>query len=197
MKNIIATLQVLLMLTFCGCATHYNEPDPTKVIESTKKVKQDINQAHENSKKVTKNIQTAQEAADTLAVVSNTLMGRIDELLGIVPDQYKPPITLIKADVTNLQIQENVLVMTLGGAYKTQTLQEKLLADTDLHELELEKNQLEYRNDAQQLADTTTKLSAKVAWYRLHWWGSWIAFGAGIIICIIFAILKVVGKLPI
>ena len=37
----------------------------------------------------------------------------------------------------------------------------------------------------------------KLWWYRLHWWGSWIVLGLGVVACVVVAILKFTGKLAI
>ena len=34
----------------------------------------------------------------------------------------------------------------------------------------------------------------KLSWYRWHWWGSWIALGAGVIACGLLALLKFTGR---
>jgi hypothetical protein len=45
--------------------------------------------------------------------------------------------------------------------------------------------------------DRANVLDKKVWWYRLHWWGAWIALGLGVIACGIFAFLKLTGRLAI
>lgn len=197
MKTLIATLQLCLFLAFEGCATKYSEPNPTKIVESTQKVKEGINKAHENSKKVTKAIATAQEAADAIALLSHTVIGKIEELLGLVPEQFRAPLLEIKTDVINLQTQQNLLAYSLSEAYKLQDLQETTLVNTKLREAKLEKDQWDYQKEAQDLARIATSQSAKLAWYQRHWWGSWIALGTGVILCLLFAVLKFLGKLPI
>lgn len=47
-------------------------------------------------------------------------------------------------------------------------------------------------NRVQANLDSATK---KLWWYRLHWWGAWIALGLGVAACAAFAILKATGKL--
>jgi hypothetical protein len=32
-------------------------------------------------------------------------------------------------------------------------------------------------------------------WYRLHWWGAWIALGTGVLACGILAFLKFTGRI--
>ncbi len=51
--------------------------------------------------------------------------------------------------------------------------------------------------NAQKLADNATdernsriKAEKNLSWYRWHWWGSWIVLGAGVIACIILAVIK-------
>lgn len=49
-------------------------------------------------------------------------------------------------------------------------------------------------------AATTEKLNKSntaLNWYRLHWWGSWIALGFGVLACLVVAFLKFTGRLAI
>jgi hypothetical protein len=61
-------------------------------------------------------------------------------------------------------------------------------------------------DDANSRAETLAKHDATVTaqlnkaekslwWYRLHWWGAWIALGTGVIAICIVAFLKFTGRL--
>lgn len=52
-------------------------------------------------------------------------------------------------------------------------------------------------SDFNTLKDKYASQSKKLAWYRWHWWGSWIIFGLGILACGFFAFLKLTGRLAI
>lgn len=41
------------------------------------------------------------------------------------------------------------------------------------------------------------KANAALNWYRWHWWGAWIALGAGVLACLVVAFLKFTGRLAI
>jgi hypothetical protein len=41
------------------------------------------------------------------------------------------------------------------------------------------------------------KSNAALNWYRLHWWGSWIMLGLGVLACLVVAFLKFTGRLAI
>lgn len=43
--------------------------------------------------------------------------------------------------------------------------------------------------------DKLDKASKALWWYRLHWWGAWIALGLGILAWIVVIALKAAGKL--
>lgn len=197
MKTIIATLQLFLLLILAGCATKYHPPDNSKVTKATAQVKADVRKISDNTTIITKTIKEAQKEADQIAILSTSVSGKVEDIIKIAPPELQPPLALLQEDIKSQKAEEESLSNSLIFAYRKQAEQEVLITQTQTHETDLEKQQKIYQDNAQKLADTTTKLSAKVAWYQWHWWGSWIALGIGVLLCIVFAILKVLGKLPI
>jgi hypothetical protein len=50
-------------------------------------------------------------------------------------------------------------------------------------------------DDATAEREARIAVEKKLSWYRWHWWGSWIALGAGVLACGAFAFLKFTGRL--
>lgn len=195
MKIKIATLQLLIGMVLCSCATKYHPPDATQVVETTKKVKAGIRKASENAKVVSETIKKAQESTDKITILSTDISGRLEEIIKIAPPELKPPLALLQTDVNDIKTEEASLSSFLISAYTKQSEQEKTLTETQAHEIELEGHQQVYQDRAQKLADVATKQSTKLAWYQWHWWGSWIALGIGVLACLAFVVLKFFIKL--
>lgn len=191
----IATLQLLLLLAISGCATKYTSPDETKVVEANKKVRADVVKASTTSKQVTKHVTEAQVHADAIIVLSQTIMGKIEELITIAPLEFKPPLISIKQDLTDMRQEENVLAIGLSEAFAKQNLQDKTFVDMQDHILDLQGAQEGYREDVQVIIKKANKDSETLAWYRRHWWGSWIIFSLGVVVCIVLAVIKFGVKL--
>ena len=193
-------LTVLAVSILSGCATKeqtYKPPDPTEVRKATKAVKEGIQKSRASVKEARAHIEDAQKNADTISTLSLTLHGKIDALAQIAPPELQPPIAEIRLDVEDLQKIETVLTNGLVQAWQKNDEASTHLAETDKHEGELEQKQLAYYTEAQKLADNATdenkhRIDAekKLSWYRWHWWGSWIVLGAGVVVCVIAAILK-------
>lgn len=194
MKNFIATLQLFLVISLCSCATKYNAPDSTKVVETTSKVKAGVKKAKENADVVAKAVKEAQETFDKIIVISTTIEGIVAEILKIAPEELKPPLLQLQTKTEELRAEESNFNSSLIFINQKQIEQQTTLVAVQAYEKDLDTHQQNYFDNAQKIADTATKLSAKVAWYQWHWWGSWIALGIGILLCLIFAGLKFSGK---
>ncbi len=218
-KTLPATAAVVaLALLLAGCGTQkqtFTAPDPAKVVEATRKVKTSQKAAHDSHQLATAThkqereaVKKAQTNAEALGVASVGAMQKLDQLALVVPDDFKPAVAAIHADVTDLQDIELILNANLKAAWAKGDETEKHLAETETHLTEtdtnvanLEEEHADYYQDAQGIADKATdfnhKLVAaeeKLSWYRWHWWGSWMALGAGVIACGLFAFVKFTGK---
>jgi hypothetical protein len=173
----------------CGCVNEH-APDPSKVIAATKKVEQSQKAARDVHREERQKIEEAQKTTDEISVVSMDLLQKVDSLAQIIPEQFQPPLAAIREDVTGLQAKETVLTTGLVQAWQKNDAVEKHLAETDANLAGLKTEQQNYYNEAVAQADEWTADKEKLWWYRLHWWGSWIALGAGVLACVIFAIIK-------
>jgi ABC-type enterochelin transport system substrate-binding protein len=201
-KAIGASLALCLLLPGCGTKEQtFNAPDPAKVIQATSKVKASQKAAHDTHQKEREKVKLAQENVDALSLASVGALEKLDALTKIAPVELLPPIAAIRLDVDRMQHIELILSQNLASAWVKSDETEKHLNDTDARIAELEKEHANYYSDAQAIADTATALNArvielekKVSWYRWHWWGSWIALGAGVLACGLFAFVKFTGK---
>lgn len=186
----IATLQLLLVFVLTSCAHVYKAPDATKVKAATALVKEDQKKTQRLNKEIGEAIKTSQEHTDAIIVIGNSLAEKIDSLIKVAPPEIQSALADIKGDASNLQKRDQALFNSLSLAYTKQEEQQVHIAKTDEHVATLEGNQIEYFNNSKKLADTATTLSAKVAWYQWHWWGSWFVLIAGIVLSIVFALFR-------
>jgi hypothetical protein len=183
-----------------GCSTRkqtYSAPDAAEVREATRLVKEGVKQSRFDVAEARKQIEAAQAKADSITTLSLSLLGKVDELAKIAPVELQKPIGAIRLDVVELQGNDTALASILVDAWKKNGAAETHLAETDTREVELEQKQKDYYANAWKLADTATGLNARLVdvekklwWYRLHWWGSWIALGIGVLGCVILALVK-------
>lgn len=93
--------------------------------------------------------------------------------------------------ISVLTHQRDFLEQTISA--NAQALMEAKAAQNEIPKLKNEIEQLKKHDE-----DTTTRLNkanSALNWYRLRWWGSWIVFGLGVIVCILFFALKAAGKI--
>lgn len=67
--------------------------------------------------------------------------------------------------------------------------------DTQLQEQTKKANKLAAHSDKSDAA--LAAASKKLWWYRLHWWGAWIALTLGVLACGAFAFLKFTGRMAV
>lgn len=187
----VAVLSVLFVLSVlsCGCISEH-APDPSRVIAATKKVEQSQKAARDIHREERQKIEESQKTADEISVVSMGLLQKVDSLAQILPEQFQPPLAAIREDVTELQAKETVLTTGLIQAWQKNDAVEKHLTDTDLNLAGLKSEQHSYYNEAVAQADQWTEDKKKLWWYRLHFWGAWIALGSAIVAAVIWAFLK-------
>jgi hypothetical protein len=192
-----ATLQLLLLVLLMGCATKYNPPDASKIAADTKIVRKDLTDASKNAKETKIVIKEAQEATEKIIQLSHSGVERVDSIIHLAPSFLKPELLILKADMLEQKKEEAVLVLKLASAMEKEVTQDATLIHAQEYELQLENHQQDYQDEAAKLAKIATSQSENLAWYRRHWWGSWIVFGLGVAVCILFFVLKILGKFAI
>lgn len=196
---------VAIALSFTACATRqktYAPPDATKVNASAKRLSAAVTKASDTAIRAQAKVAEAQQSADRVAADSVTVINQVNELAKLVPPELLPKVTDLQTAVEAQQIEEGNLSTHLAGAQKEQAQLTKDLDEAKAAKIELQTNQAKYQADAQGLADdASVERNARIAdekklsWYRWHWWGSWIALGAGVLACGVFAFLKFTGRL--
>jgi hypothetical protein len=198
-------LVILTAIVLSACATRpktYTAPDATKVMASAKRLSAAVTKASDTAVRAQLKVADAQQSADRVAADSVTVINQVNELAKLVPPELLPKVTDLQTAVEAQQIEEGNLSTHLAGAQKEQAQLTKDLDEAKAAKIELQTNQAKYQADAQGLADdASVERNArivdekKLSWYRWHWWGSWIALGAGVLACGIFAFLKFTGRL--
>lgn len=198
-------LLFIAALFITSCATPkrtYQPPDATEVNRLTGEVKSGITKSREAFKGGRTDIESSQKEVDALSLASVDLLKQIDELGKVAPAVLQPRIGSIKLGFDKFQSHEDALTSHLAAGWTKINDGEQVIIITQAKEIELEKKQAGYYAEAKTLADNATaenraRVSAeeKLHWYRMHWWGTWIACGAGIILFLVLAFLKFTGRL--
>lgn len=182
-----------LTLSLGACATaprHYQPPDPTKMNASRQRLGTAVTKSRATATKAKSQVGEAKK-------ISASVNEKLTALKKKVPKELVPV-------VEEIEVAQKQQDAKLTETIETQTVLEGQLTEADNAKLQHEKDDLEYQGKAGTLADTATaernariKAEKALSWYRWHWWGSWIALGAGILACGVFAFLKFTGRLAI
>src|SRR5204862_538039 len=92
-----------------SCATHphvYDPPDQTKVLESTRRVKEGIKKSRDAATDAKKFVEESQKSADKIATFSLSLSGKLNDMLKIAPPEMLPILNAAKTDATNIETEE-------------------------------------------------------------------------------------------
>lgn len=202
-------LGLAVALSLSACATTFHAPNNAKLEASTKRLSSAVTKATNAVVKATNTagraqaqVDAARKAADKEATASASVLTQLDDLLKRLPPELKAKGDALKAAVIEDQVAIGDIVTHVDGAQKEQSQLNKDLADATAANTEstaadaqVQVDKQEYYDNADKLAATATKDSKALAWYRLHWYLGFIVLGAGVIICVIVAILKVTGRL--
>jgi chromosome segregation ATPase len=196
---------ILVGPALSGCAIHhktYSAPDAAKVNASEKRLSDAVTKATDAAARAQSHIEAAQKAADRAAAESASVINLTGQLAIQVPEHLRSEVAELRTAVDAQQSAEGELSVQLAGAYKDHGELRGHLEEANQAKAEALQARTEYQNEAGQLARRATeerdrRISAekKLSWYRWHWWGSWIALGAGVIACGLFAFLKFTGRL--
>lgn len=93
---------------------------------------------------------------------------------GQILEDTKAENTLLKGLLLDAVASQNIALTATGGALSK-------LTELEAHDAKV----------TAQLNKADTALN----WYRLHWWGSWIMLGLGVLACLVVAFLKFTGRL--
>lgn len=194
---------LLVIATGCilsSCATQhkaYLPPSDAKVTASTKKVTEGAAKAHAAAREAKDHVEAAQKHADAIAVKSMDVQGKLDVIIKIAPAELQPALADVKSVILDMQSHEEELHAELAAAHAKQDELELHQTTLDIDIVQLKTNQTTYRTDAVELANNATaerealiKVETTLSWYRWHWWGSWIALGAGVLLCAAWAVIK-------
>lgn len=187
-----------------GCVSPhktYLPPSNVKVTASTKKVTDGAAAAHSASREAKTHVQAAQKHNDALLVTGLVLQQKLDAIIKLAPVELQPALAAVKQDAMEMQGHLDGIKTELDGAYAKQNETEAHQIKLDQDIVQLKKDQAEYYSNAQGLADNATqeredkiKVQKKLLWYRIRFWGAWIALGSAVVVGIILWIAKGAAK---
>lgn len=162
----------------CSCGTApktYLSPDSSKIRAAAGKLSVEVDAAHASARKAQTAVSVAQKRQKEIDVEVKKLKD--------VP----------KALVQKIDDQDS----TLDDASNNQSDLETHLTEADKAKATVTALSHAYFGQVDKLAaDATSERNARIKdenslhWYRMHWWGSWIALGLGVLACIVFAAVK-------
>lgn len=192
-----------LLLEGCASRPHpYKPPDSSTLVESGRRIAGAVVAAHTTARlargSLAEAARSSQREGDRLAA----LPPKLSELLRIAPVELRPVVAALQIDVSDLQRAHE---MTVAQIAETQRAQSALASELEKANAAKNENaiaQMEFIAAADHFAALATgenaarvKAENSLLWYRLRWWGSWAALGAGMVGCGIFALLKFTGRL--
>jgi hypothetical protein len=204
MRILMAIVCATLM---CSCATRqktYTPPSDAKVVASEKALNEKVTKARATAAKAQQAALEAKEIAAKLDASAKIWGPMVEKLIKDVPEEFKQPARDIQNALKEHLVQETFLKQKIDEAVGHNAQLKIDLAEAETARSILKQAQLEYRAEAQKLADAATEerdkriaVEKKLSWYRWHWWGSWIVLGLGVLACGILAFLKFTGRLAI
>jgi hypothetical protein len=178
------------VLCFSSCAHVYHAPSNAKLEASTARLSSAVAKASNTADRAKAHVDAARKAADKEATSSGTVLQELEALLKVLPPELKARGDSLKAAVVQDQIDIGEIVTQVDGAQHEHVQLTKDLSDAKAADAQVKVDKQDYYEGADRLAAVATKQSKDLAWYRLHWWGSWIALASGIILCIAFALIR-------
>lgn len=177
-------------LLLCSCAHTYKAPSNAKLEASTGRLSSAVAKASNTEQRASAHVDAAKKAADKEAASSASVLTTLDDLLKVLPPELKAKGDALKTAVQNDQADIGEIVTHVDGAQTEHGQLKKELLEARSADAQVKIDKQQYYADADKLALTATKQSKSLTWYRWHWWGSWITLGAGVIVCIIAAVVK-------
>lgn len=188
-----------------GCVSShkkYQPPSNAKVQASTKKVTDGASAAHASSRKSKEHVVAAQKHNDALMVTGVELQKKLDAIIKLAPPELQGALAEVKGDVTDIQDHATGLETELKDAHMKQDETEAHQIKLDQDITEWKKNMGDYYSNAQGLADNATQeredlIKVQKERNALRFTGFLWKAGAvvGVLLIILFIVLKVTGKL--
>jgi len=188
-----------------GCVSShktYLPPSNAKVAASTKKVMDGALNAHRGTQKVKTHVEAAQKHNDALLVTGLDLQQKLDAIIKIAPPELQSALAEVKGDATEMQDHADGMQTELTGARSELAATEAFQVKLDQDITDWKKNMAEYYANAQGLADNATQerenlITVQKERNALRFTGFLWKAGAvvGVLLIILFIVLKLTGKL--
>lgn len=190
-----------------SCATRpiqYTAPDAGKMNAAQAKLQASVAAAREAAGKARQSVTSADTSAKKVQTIATSLKGSLAAIHMRAAPSLRPLVETAQAQLESQLAEEGTLALHLTAAQQEQGQLDTQLATAEADRDNLRKEQGSYVVQANKLAiiattERTSRIAVetKLSWYRWHWWGSWIALGAGVLACLGFAFLKFTGRLAI
>lgn len=196
----------IILLLFCaGCATkpkRYKAPDPTAVLAASSRLAKAVNDASVLAVRAETTVVSAKREAERVKAAADEARVQLDNLFRLTPPELKPMVDEVNAKVETMRAAQVTLLDKLAESTSVHAALSAQLREADDAKQQFAADGERYLAEANKLAgDAISERNARIkaekslSWYRWHWWGSWIALGAGILLSLIFAFLKFTGRL--
>lgn len=199
----------LVAITFCsalllaGCVSPhktYLPPDDTKVKAATHDLTIKVVKARDTAAKAKKATEEAQALLAQSVNISKTVKDLLEKLIVQLPD-YAGPLREITTNVDDLIAKNAELDAKVKEAVAWNLQLQADLATAEAARQTLQKEQDGYAGGAGELAQSATnereekiKVQKTLLWYRVRWWGAFVALGAAVVGWILFGVLKIGAK---
>lgn len=199
----------LVALTFCsalilgGCVSPhktYLPPDDTKVKAATHDLTVKVTKARDTAGKAKKATEEAQALLAQSVNISKTVRDLLEKLIVQLPE-YAGPLREITVSVDELIAKNAELEAKVREAVAWNFRLQAELATAEAARQTLQSEQNNYAGGAAGLAESATNereekitVQKKLLWYRVRWWGAFVALGAALVGWILFGVLKIGAK---
>jgi len=202
MKLFVALIAAALLSGSVGCS-HKAKVRPLLQSEPLQarqaQVVKHFATAKTEHRKAVASLQLAKTSSETETTQISAITTRLES-----PSFQNSPVELneLKVEVASLQLQHNV---TVKAIHDVSTEHGNVTLSLDRGEVAAQQINEQYGPAFVAAANAQTKElnqldkdyaadSKALLWYRLHWWGSWIVLGLGVLGSVFFYILKIAAK---
>lgn len=190
-----------------GCAhtaRHYSAPDSVAMVKSGRQLSAAVKAARANAEAATASVKAAGKQSAAQSETLTTTAQKLADLFRLSPPELRPLVAEVQSQVAALesgQEQEDEELAAANDQLYQENAQLSAATAADAQHLAEQTKYIAEANAITARANTAeagwAADSQKLAWYRLHWWGAWIALGTGLLAIAAFAFLKFTGRLAI
>lgn len=193
----LAAFAAILLSSCVSPHKTYHAPDDAKVKAATRDLTVKVSKARDTAAKARQATVEAQQLLAQSINISTTVKALLEKLIVQLP-AYNGPLREITVNVDDLIAKNSELENKVKEvvAWNTQLAVQLAEAEKARNTLQIEQNN--YAGGAAGLAESATaeredkiKVQKKLLWYRVRFWGAWVALGGAVLGWIVFGLFKV------